>query len=212
MSIFKIFFSKPNIIQNSTEIGSLMRYIEQNHLIMNSPKLHKNCSDFEKFSEDFPNDWRIKFLWYQLQLNNIQKNNVRFNSDLLVCAFQLYINGPKTYEFLRKLVFLPTTWTLRNLTKNFGLNQAYENELKSTLSKLCSELEPRQHIVTMKIDEMSVTPSLDFRGEQIYWGAKQLWKGNVFVVMVNKKNSWWEKIRGWKCKTNLKYFYKIYKM
>ena len=70
-------------------------------------------------------------------------------------------------------MFVPSTRQIRRLTQNLRPNPVSDHTNSEYLKSQFKLLKPYEKYVFLKIDEISLTPSLDFQGEQVLGYADQ---------------------------------------
>ena len=86
---------------------------------------------------------------------------------MLLNAFSIYIKGPGAYEVCRKFLLLPSIRSLRRLSSGLRPGEVLNNDDHSYLKSQVQLLSEKERIVSLKLDEVSLTPSLEFQGEQV---------------------------------------------
>lgn len=98
----------------------------------------------------------------QLTQHNKKSRGRRFNHAEKLMSLSIYKKSPKGYNFLRKMLTLPSKRTLLDVLKQItikpGLNPAIIKLLKNAADKLGME----QRLCVLIFDEMSLSPSLHF--------------------------------------------------
>lgn len=171
MKNFVHIFSKKYVLRYESEAKELVEFIESNWLSFEDDK---STPSFEQIKKDFENCPDIdhdcpQVNWLKSQMHHINKKGCarRYSNSEYMTAFNFYINGPKAYDSSRKFMFLPSIRQIRRLTQSLRPNP--END-KSNIDYLKGQfklLKPKEKYVFLKIDEVSLIPSLDFQGEQV---------------------------------------------
>ena len=91
---------------------------------------------------------------------------------MLLNAFSIYIKSPKAYEECRKILILPSIRHMRRLSSFLKPDAFCENENIKYLKSQVELLKEKERIVTLKIDEVSLAPSLNFQSEQVFGYAE----------------------------------------
>ena len=127
----------------------------------------ENCIDIDH------EDDRIKWLKKQLSYINVPPSKRIFsNSWCLTFAFDLFIKGAKSYEFCREFMFLPSPRHLRRISAFLKPSATSDVENKIYLGQQINNLENYEKVVALKFDEVSLTPALNFQGEQVFGFAE----------------------------------------
>ncbi|KFM70347.1 Transposable element Tcb1 transposase, partial [Stegodyphus mimosarum] len=114
----------------------------------------------------------VQFIFEQLSLLLLHKNNNRYSSDLLVLSSLLFSISPHCYKFLRNSAYvtLPHPSTLKRLFSEYNVDpkveQIPENFLNYAKEKI-RFLEENDKYVTLIVDKIHIKPFLDVKGGNI---------------------------------------------
>ncbi len=105
----------------------------------------------------------VKFCLQQLSL--LQLKQIRYKSDLLRWAFQVFSLSPSTYLFIRdSCVMLPHPSYLRTLSSCFTVESGTEcNEHIAYLTEKAKLLPEHERYVSLLLDEIYVTPKVSYK-------------------------------------------------
>ncbi|XP_054707693.1 uncharacterized protein LOC129217416 [Uloborus diversus] len=162
----------PRTIKDLREISSILDFLE-------TVRLKKAASDAEQ-SDALPLlkhlvdkyidcDLLSQFIKDQISLSNVQKNQRRYPSNLMVFAALLNSISPHAYRFLRNSgsVILPHPTTIRQLTSNLNINPAEEQHDASFLKFITEkfkQLKSEENVVVVTMDEIHIKPYFEYKG------------------------------------------------
>lgn len=171
MKNFMHIFSKNYVLRYQSEAEELIGFVESNWVAFEKdeslPTLEQIRSDLEicpDINHDCP-----KVNWLKLQMKHLKNkdNGRRYTNNEFMTSFNLFINGPKAYEICRKFTFLPSPRHIRRLTRSLKPNAENEQMNINFLKSQFKNLADKEKYVYLKLDEVSLVPSLDFQGEQV---------------------------------------------
>ena len=91
----------------------------------------------------------------------------RYSPTLLLQSFSIYIKGTKAYEVCRKFITLPSIRHMRRLSSLLKPDPTDSGSNIKYLAEQVKHLKDYEKFVCVKIDEVSLVPSLQFQGEQV---------------------------------------------
>ena len=176
MKLFKHLFSKLYIPQSKREINNFVYFLqsnwksflkdEQNLKIENVIETLDNCSDIDNCCD------KVQFIRKQLALLNLPDTARRYDNFVLLKAFSIYIKGTKAYEECRKILNLPSIRHMRRLSAFLRPDPTLNDNNFDYLKEQFNLLKDYEKFVFLKIDEVYLSPGLDFQGEQVFGYAE----------------------------------------
>ncbi|XP_045482104.1 uncharacterized protein LOC123686148 [Harmonia axyridis] len=115
--------------------------------------------------KNLPHSKNLEILIDQLKQITLKKN--RYSSSTIIMAFLIHTTSHSTYELLRGFFMLPNKRYLQRISS--GLNVSPNNDIHNNnyISNIFSNLTPREKVVVLLIDEIYITPRLDYRSKNL---------------------------------------------
>ncbi|XP_042147955.1 uncharacterized protein LOC115329104 [Ixodes scapularis] len=111
----------------------------------------------------------IQFLREQFNLLSMKKDQRRYSADLMVFSCILFTISPHAYKYICNSgnVSLPHPMIIRSVCLSFGMNsqplQQNATFLRYVANRI-SDLDYRQRLVTIMVDEIHIGPFFDYKG------------------------------------------------
>ena len=102
------------------------------------------------------------FLARQMRLSKSKKFGRRFSPADKTFSLSLYFCGPKAYSFCKQLFVLPSKRTLQLWLSTLNITPGFCDTVLSLLGKKVSQMEPRNKISVLLLDEMSLKSTLAY--------------------------------------------------
>lgn len=101
------------------------------------------------------------------QLKQIVGNRNRYSRSTIIMSFLLYCQSPSCYNLLREYLVLPHKRYLQSLSSSLELSSESEGSNKNYLVNVSKTLSDTEKVVALQIDEIYISPRLDYRGNSI---------------------------------------------
>lgn len=139
--------------------------------------LAKVCEKEEE--DDVPT---IKFLIKQLNFLSEKKVRRRYSPDVMVFACLLFTISPHAYRYICSSgnIILPHPVTIRSVCSSYKMNPQLQHQLSAFLrymAKRISDLDDRQRVVTLMVDEIHMKPFFLVQRRKHHWHCAQLTRG-----------------------------------
>ena len=94
----------------------------------------------------------------------MQPQNRRYSPELIMLAFSIFVKSRSAYQALSKFFYLPTTRSLQNYSSSLSLSVKNDSCNFDYLKGQISLLKEHEKLITLKIDEIQIKPTLELRG------------------------------------------------
>ncbi|KAH9379154.1 hypothetical protein HPB48_002664 [Haemaphysalis longicornis] len=96
----------------------------------------------------------------------------RCSPDVMLFARRLFTISPRAYRYIRSSghIILPHPVTIRSVCSSFKINPQLEDQPSTFLryvAKRISDLDDRQRVVTLMVDESHIKPFFEYKGKNI---------------------------------------------
>lgn len=169
-------FNFPFSLSSVNELEELLHEVKSYHVDKN------DCNEIVDLIHELLNQLKehvsnekinaIEFLDEQISLLLVQKNLLRYSSELLIFCSLLHSISPHSYKFFRdsNQLTLPHPSTIERLCSSFHLDpkieQSEENFLLYARNKF-QYLKPNEILTSLMIDEIHLKPYFDYKGGNV---------------------------------------------
>ncbi|KAG8222590.1 hypothetical protein J437_LFUL002582 [Ladona fulva] len=115
------------------------------------------------FLKSMMSETAAEFLASQMRCSKRKAKGRRWTHKEKVIALSIYKQSPKCYRFLRSMVVLPCSRTLKTILSSLPFTTGIDNQALSIISHHLNQGEACYRMCVLMFDEMSLKPHLDYR-------------------------------------------------
>lgn len=119
--------------------------------------------------DDFQYSKNIQILTDQLR--QIVSKKVKYCTATVIMAFVVYSQSPSCYGLLREFFVLPHKRYLQSISSSLLVSPESENNNKNYLMRVANNLSEMERIVILQVDEIYISPRLDYRASAVIGSA-----------------------------------------
>lgn len=165
---FKVFFSKPYVVNCLKKFDLLIEFISKYYKTFNLSLKENVELNIENIQESLEKSYRcteiISFFKEQLLLSKYSPRNRKYSSELILFAFSVFVKSRSAYNAISKLLFLPSTRSLQSYSSPLNMSVNNDNCNLIYLKSQFNSLKDHEKIVSLKMDEIQINSSLELRG------------------------------------------------
>ena len=151
-----------------SEINEMITKLTEYTIDINSylSKFSNELKELTNFDIEGSKGKRIDFLADQLHLNTYELQGIRYSSDTITQALNLFLRSRNSYNSLRETLLLPHPDTLKSLFGKLGSPGSIK-ECSNVVSGVFSNLTDMQKHCKIIFDEIHIKPGVQYQGGHI---------------------------------------------
>lgn len=119
----------------------------------------------EVMNDDFKHEKTLELVTDQVKL--MMSSKITYCHQSIITAFVIYSHSSSTYEFLRQFFILPHKRYLQFISSKLSISPDSDDNTQHYLKIMAKNLNEREKVVNLMIDEIYVTSKLVYKAQKI---------------------------------------------
>ena len=157
---------KRKLAKERVKVLRLRRTLEEANALIPHVKNENNLNTVIRMVECYLSGPVLNLFVAQLRTVNVHKKQRRWNNELKVICLAIRYQSPKAYRFLRKILCLPNSATLRKPLEGIKLNPGMCLPVFDVLAKKAQTMPDLDKYCTLVLDEMTIKTLLQYEPDR----------------------------------------------